>query len=618
MSGLVGGALGKYRLVAEIARGGMGIVYLALVQGPGGFNKLVVVKELKPELVGEPAFLRMFLDEARLAARLNHPNIVQTNEVGSEGNRYFMAMDYLDGRAFDRVRRRSYNQGAVLALGLQLRVLTEVLSGLDYAHRLTDYDGTPLDLVHRDVSPSNIFLTFDGQVKLLDFGIAKTTDSSHETRVGVLKGKLAYMAPEQARGERVDARADTYAVGVMLWEALTSRRLRNTQNDYELLRSLTSEMPLASSVNPNVPPMLDAICARALAMGREARYPSAAELRTDLEHAVHTLGLTTGARELGATVSAMFGDERAVTNGLIEASVARARSSPERMELPVIHAAAQTGQGVTPSGEAQWPAWDAGSSPVPPLPTQRSGKVLMSPSAPGASSSAGSSATSLAGEGSGLLAVTSPGAPASTRGRRVLVISLATVAALAVVALAYLAVGSPGSSGRGAQAALGSSTPAVAQQRTVESLAGAPPTPAPAPAAVPATEEWDLVEIEVRVSPPEATVTIDGALVSGNPFRGKFARSESMREIRAEAPGFVPKSRALAFSANVKLDLSLERRPTRVAPPIRPTRSAARPEAPARAVDPTPTPAVNQDINPAGGSKPRRPIDSSNPYGAEP
>src|SRR5262245_9224273 len=155
-----GRMLGKYQLIAEIARGGMGIVYLAMVQGPGGFNKLVVIKELKPELVEDPVFLAMFLDEARLAARLNHPNIVQTNEVSNDGHRYFMAMDYLDGRGLDRVRRRSKKLGWGLTLPMHLRVICDMLTGLDYAHKLTDFDGTALGIVHRDVSPQNIFLTF--------------------------------------------------------------------------------------------------------------------------------------------------------------------------------------------------------------------------------------------------------------------------------------------------------------------------------------------------------------------------------------------------------------------------------------------------------------------------
>ena len=319
-----------------LGRGGMGVVYLAMVQGPAGFNKLVVVKELKPEFVEDPGFLTMFLDEARLAARLNHPNIVQTNEVGNEGNRYFMAMDYLDGRGLDRLRRRAKAAGQALPLRIELRVICDVLAGLDHAHTMTDYDGTPLQIVHRDVSPQNVFITFDGQVKLLDFGIAKAADSMHETHVGVVKGKVAYMSPEQGRGQKVDARADVFSVGVLLWEALTGRRIREGKNSQEQLWALVSaDIPRASSVNPAVSPVLDEICARAMAWDRDARYPSAEAMLRELEAYLATQP-PVGSRELGGWVTELFRADRARANAVIEAYVARVRAGAARDEIPVI------------------------------------------------------------------------------------------------------------------------------------------------------------------------------------------------------------------------------------------------------------------------------------------
>jgi serine/threonine protein kinase len=339
--------LGKYQLIAELARGGMAIVYLALVQGPGGFNKLVVIKELKPELVEEPAFLAMFLDEARLAAKLSHAHIVQTNEVGNDGNRYFMAMDYLDGRGLDRVRRRARASGQELSLPIHLRVLCDMLAGLQYAHALTDFDGTPLAIVHRDVSPQNVFVTFDGQIKLLDFGIAKAADSLHETRVGVLKGKVSYMSPEQARGQKVDARADVFSTGVMLWEALTGRKLREGQNDQQMLWALASaDLPCASSVKPWVPPELDAICARAMAWDREQRYPSAGELQHEIEHYLAVTGTAVSSRDVGLCVSELFREDRVTINAMIEQHLSRSRGGPEA--LPVLDVSAR---GFTPSYE---------------------------------------------------------------------------------------------------------------------------------------------------------------------------------------------------------------------------------------------------------------------------
>jgi serine/threonine-protein kinase len=345
-----GRMLGKYQLIAEIARGGMGVVYLAMIQGPGNFNKLVVVKELKPELVEEPTFLTMFLDEARLAARLSHPNIVQTNEVGNDGDRYYLAMEYLDGRGFDHVRRRARSTGSGLSLAMSLRVLCDMLAGLDYAHRLTDFDGTPLGVVHRDVSPQNVFVTFDGQVKLLDFGIAKAADSTHETRAGVFKGKVAYMSPEQARGTKVDPRADVFSTGVMLWEILTGRRTREGQNDQEKLWALVAaDLPRASSIKPSVPPELDEICARAMAWDRDERYASARDLGDDLERYLAKTGEIVTARDLAARVTEMFREDRTTTNALIEAYVANARSGVSRDGLPIIDVTSRSPGGGTPS-----------------------------------------------------------------------------------------------------------------------------------------------------------------------------------------------------------------------------------------------------------------------------
>ena len=192
--------VGRYRLIAELAHGGMGDVYLAVAQGAGGFSKLMVIKMLRPALAEDEQFLTMFLEEARLAARLNHPNVVQTVEVGNEGRKYFLAMEYLEGQSLQRLRTRVAKEHP-FPLGPHLRILVEALNGLHYAHELVDIDGRALDLVHRDATPHNIFVTYDGQVKVVDFGIAKAMDSSLETRTGELKGKIAYMPPEQASAQ---------------------------------------------------------------------------------------------------------------------------------------------------------------------------------------------------------------------------------------------------------------------------------------------------------------------------------------------------------------------------------------------------------------------------------
>ena len=276
----------------------MAVVTLTAMRSTHGVTKLVVVKELHDHLAADAECRAMFLDEARLAARLNHPNVVQTFEIvdhvgasAADGlaGACALVMEYLEGQPLNRFRSRLKDDPRSLAI--YLNVLIEALSGIDYAHTLADYQGAPLNIVHRDISPHNVFVTYAGEVKVLDFGIAKANDaSSAPTQSGTVKGKLAYMAPEQARGDRVDARADVFACGVMLWEAAVGRRLWAGMNEAAIMYKLTQEhIPAPRDERPEVPERLDAICRRALAQDPEQRYPSAAALRDDLEAFVATL-----------------------------------------------------------------------------------------------------------------------------------------------------------------------------------------------------------------------------------------------------------------------------------------------------------------------------------------
>jgi len=600
--------LGKYQLIAEIARGGMGVVYLAMAQGPGGFSKLVVVKELNPELVDDPAFRTMFLDEAKLAARLNHPNIVQTNEVGNDGDMYFMVMDYLDGRGLDRIRRRTRTAGFGLSLSMQLRIIIDILAGLDYAHNLTDFDGTALNIVHRDVSPQNVFVTFDGQIKLLDFGIAKAADTTHQTHAGVLKGKISYISPEQARGQKVDARGDVFSAGVILWEVLAGRSLRDGKNDNQMLRALTAaDLPRASSVKPWVPPELDEICARAMAWNRDDRYRSAAAFRTDLEQYLTTTGTNVSAREVGVCVSEMFQQDRARTNALIEAHVARVRRGAARGALPVIDVASRSGPGGTPSTPER--------SLVPPDAPELEDVLTVQPS----------SVSSAAPSGPHL-------AEPRRRSRSLIVAGGAAVAVLA--GIGFLALRSP------------AELPPAAAHLAVapSSVAPLPSTLAPAASVAEApavARKANLVKVEIRVSPATAKLEIDEVEVASNPFTGSYLAESTPHHVRATAPGYVTKSVTIGFDANVRLDLSLEHLPApavissrpmarsipagRSSPPphlaeapsvvVAPPASVPAPPAPASA---PPKPAgTAPEAGPAGGSKPHRAIDPNNPYEKE-
>jgi len=329
------GALGKYRLIAELGHGGMAQVFLALARGPAGFNKLAVIKQIRDQLSDDPEFLTMFLDEARLAARLNHPNVVQTNEVGEDGKRYFICMEYLEGQPLNRIVQRAGRDNGI-PLGLHMRILIETLSGLHHAHELTDYDGTPLQVVHRDVTPHNVFVTYAGQVKVVDFGIAKALSQSAETKAGVLKGKVAYMAPEQARGDKVDRRADLFSVGVMMWEALVGRRMFKGLTDVVIIQKIVNgQLQSAKSANPEVDERLDAVCMKALAHNRDERYETAADFQTAIEQALDAMGDRSNLRDAGKLISQHFEAERGRIKALVEAALSANPNPRTSGEFPL-------------------------------------------------------------------------------------------------------------------------------------------------------------------------------------------------------------------------------------------------------------------------------------------
>jgi eukaryotic-like serine/threonine-protein kinase len=311
--------VGKYRVLAELGRGGMANVYLAALQGRGAVSKLVVLKALLPEVESEPDSLALFLDEARLAALLNHGNVVQTYEVGAEGDRHVIVMEYLEGQSLAGVLRRADRQGQPLPRALHLRVLIDVLEGLQYAHELKGYDGKPLQLVHRDISPQNVFITYDGRTKLLDFGIAKAATSTTHTATGIIKGKLAYMPPEQLSGDTLDRRADLYAFGCMLWAAAAGQKLWKDVPDTQILRrALLGDIPSPQASNPSCDDALAQIAMKALATDKDQRYSTALELQEDLERYCEQIGAANRPRELSRFVSSLFADTRAELKARVE------------------------------------------------------------------------------------------------------------------------------------------------------------------------------------------------------------------------------------------------------------------------------------------------------------
>ncbi len=311
---------GNYRLFARLGSGGMADVYLAIAHGAMDVNRLVVVKRLREEHANDTTTRAMFLDEARLAARLNHPNVIQTFEAGSENGSYFLAMEYVDGQPLSRVLTALKREGKLLEPRQAARICSDFLNGLHYAHELKDFDGTPLGIVHRDVSPQNVMVSCDGVVKLVDFGIAKAAGTP-QTEHGVFKGKVAFMAPEQVRAENVDRRADLFAAGIILWEAVTGKHLMAESTPAATLYNLLQkEIPRASEVNPDVPPALDAIIARALQREVRDRYQTAKEMRDELEAFVVSAGGVQN-ETLGNLVTTLFADTREKVQAQIRAQL---------------------------------------------------------------------------------------------------------------------------------------------------------------------------------------------------------------------------------------------------------------------------------------------------------
>ena len=501
----------KYRLIARLGSGGMAEVFLAVTGRSRGFNKLQVLKVLRPDLPeNERAdFVRMFQDEGRLAARLSHPNIVQSYEVGSEEGHEFIAMEYLEGQPLSNVQERAWRQEQPgqeppgqeppgFPLEMQLHVLCLVLEGLDYAHNLTDYGDRKLNIVHRDVSPQNVFITYSGHVKLVDFGIAKTLESS-KTRAGVVKGKVPYMSPEQVLGGAIDRRADLFSVGVMLWEAIACQPMHGTASVYEILRRLVQgELPQIRLAAPGVPESLAKILDRALSPKPEQRYPDAATFRDELAGYLEGRNLST--RLVGERVSQLFPDERrqineVIRSALTEATDEQGSSSVDEVHLlptlKVLAARASTTQNTGPT---------TAPSTTPPLQATTPPPVQMAHPEP-------------------------PKAPASK----------ARVALLIGAALGLVLVLS------------------LVSQSSSKPPISSPQAAAPSPASSAAAE----VRLSIRVHPDAATLTFDGQALGPSPFSGARTRDGKQHELVVSAAGYQPRTLTIQLDHDVDLEIGL-------------------------------------------------------------
>jgi serine/threonine protein kinase len=301
--------LGKYELLLPLAAGGMARIYIGRSTGIGSFERHVVLKLITPERANDHTAVQMFLDEARLAASLNHQNVAQVFEVGEDSNIHYLAMEYVHGQDLRALLAKAGSQGTRIPLELALTVVAGAAAGLNHAHERRNADGTPMGIVHRDVSPSNIMIGYDGAVKLLDFGIAKASQRSVETQSGIIKGKFAYMAPEQCRGREVDRRSDVFSLGIILYEISTQHRCFRADSDFDTMhRIVTGDVVRPTRLVQAYPPALEAIVMKALAVDAAQRYQSAGLLLEAIEAFAVSARLSLSTMGLGRFMRDMFGE----------------------------------------------------------------------------------------------------------------------------------------------------------------------------------------------------------------------------------------------------------------------------------------------------------------------
>lgn len=322
----------RYELIGEIASGGMATVYLARLSGVGGFRRFVAMKRLHPHLANEGDFVQMFLDEARLAAGIHHPNVVPILEVGASPVGYYLVMEYIEGDTLARLLARAAGRGLRLPLAISLRVMIDALQGLHAAHELRDDQGKLVGLVHRDVSPQNILVGIDGVARITDFGVARAETRLSGTRVGQLKGKLAYMAPEQAAGENLDRRADVFSSAIVLWETLAGKRLFKADNEAATLsRVVNHPIPELKSIVHQMSGELSAAVMRGLERVPERRYPTCAAFAEAIEAAATGRDGIATSRDLAAYVKEVLGDEVEQQREAVRAWLAQSEPSQVNM-----------------------------------------------------------------------------------------------------------------------------------------------------------------------------------------------------------------------------------------------------------------------------------------------
>jgi TonB family protein len=353
------GRFGQYEIMEKIAVGGMAEVYKARMSGVDGFQKIVAIKKILPHMASSEDFLTMFADEAKLAAQLNHPNIIHIYDLGKVERSYYIAMEYVDGRDLRSILKSGAEHGLPLPPELALFIASKLAAALDYAHRRKDFDGHDLSLVHRDVSPQNVLISYEGDIKLCDFGIAKAATKSSQTQAGALKGKLQYMSPEQASGKSIDRRSDIFSLGSVLYEMLTGQKLFGGDSDLTVLDQVRSaRVPPPSEKDPDIPKRVDNIVLRALARNPDERYQNASDIQRDLESVLYTFSPAPGSADVAIYLHHLQAEEKA--------SGREAEHAIDRAFAPTSEAPAPPAKRKKAKGTVVQRRTGATSRPVPP------------------------------------------------------------------------------------------------------------------------------------------------------------------------------------------------------------------------------------------------------------
>ncbi len=358
-----GARLGKYEIVARIRSGGMASLYLGRHSGAAGFARLVAIKVVHPHLAEDPSFVKMFIDEARLSARIEGPHVVHIEELGEANGTFFLVMEYVHGCALSQLLRALGKRHIRMTPELATQIAIQIADGLHAAHQTADDQGVLLGVVHRDVSPQNVLIAYRGHVKLIDFGIAKARNSTRQTTTGSIRGKLSYMPPEQAYGKPVDARADIYALGIILWEMLTMRRLFDGSGELAVLDQVrTPKVVAPSTLVEGIPATLDAAVMAALSPERDGRPATASDFRRMLGRAVPE-AMTVDATEVAKFLAVVMEDEIAATASRLPDVVAASLCAPS-VDYPDTILATMTREatGITAS--------DFGADPEPVAPAE--------------------------------------------------------------------------------------------------------------------------------------------------------------------------------------------------------------------------------------------------------